>query len=75
MNLKKYINYLEKCYLMAREDNLKLVFSVHQTSSSFNQNSYTLPPRKTNKFLLSGVCNFNQEEIIELTHIYKEKIN
>ncbi|MCQ9200661.1 MAG: hypothetical protein JJ846_007885 [Prochlorococcus marinus CUG1437] len=75
MNLKKYTNYLEKCYLMAREHNLKLVFSVHQTSSGFKQKSYTLPPRKTNKFLLSGVCNFNQEEIIEITSLYNSKID
>lgn len=75
MKIEKYINYLEQCYGIASELNLKLIFSLHQTSNQELQEPYTLPPRKSKKIILCGVCNLGQEEIIEITNIFKSKIN
>ena len=75
MGLKKFINYIEKCYSIASDLKLELIFSIHQTSNFSNINPYTLPPRKSKKILLCGVCNLGQEEILELASLFKEKID
>ncbi len=75
MNIKEFKNYLEKCHSIASEFNLKMIFSIHQTSNNSNINPYTLPPRKSNKIMLCGVCNLGQEEILELTKYFHKKID
>tara|TARA_B100001989_G_C24532239_1_gene462300 strand:+ start:747 stop:1751 length:1005 start_codon:yes stop_codon:yes gene_type:complete len=75
MKIKKYIDYLEHCYGISNELDLKLIFSLHQTSNQDHQEPYTLPPRKSKKIILCGVCNLGQEEIIEITNIFQSKIN
>lgn len=75
MEIKKYTSYLEKCFSIAKDLKLKLIFSIHQTSNLSNINPYTLPPRKTKEILVCGVCNLGQEEILELSSLFKEKID
>ena len=65
MEIKKYTSYLEKCFSIAKDLKLKLIFSIHQTSNLSNINPYTLPPRKTKEILISGVCNLGQCECDE----------
>ena len=75
MELKKFINYIEKCCSIASDLKLELIFSIHQTTNFSNINPYTLPPRKSKKILLCGICNLGQEEILELASLFQEKID
>ncbi len=75
MEIKELKSYLEKCHDIASNLKLKLIFSIHQTSNNSNVNPYTLPPRKSKKIMLCGVCNLGQEEILELTELFHKKID
>ena len=71
----KFTRYFEQCSMFAKDLELKLIFSIHQTSNTSSQQPYTLPLRITRKFLICGFCNFDQTQILEFVRIYNSKVD
>ena len=74
-DLKKYI---KQCISLTKKDNLRIIISFHQTSSSEKNhtlNYYTLPPRVFDRYLICGFCNLDQEFIIMLAKEFDKYTN
>lgn len=74
-DLKKYI---KQCISLTKKDNLRIIISFHQTSSTEKNNTfnyYTLPPRVFERYLICGFCNLDQEFIIMLAKEFDKYTN
>lgn len=74
--LDNICSYIDKCLQIAAARSLVSILTIHQTSNrEINQVAYTTAPRISDGIIVFGVCNFEQDQILEIVESYQRRVD